>query len=301
VAAVAAVLAGCGGGGGASQGARAAAPATIAATVANATAPALAAGSGCPASRTTTLAGGFLRTPPGARPGRTPLIVLVVPGGLGDPRDGLGVARGAARLGFAVLYPTRPGGGFWTLNRTQGTRDVRRTAALLDRVLAAGCIDRERVSIAGVSNGAGFATRMSCEQPDRFAAVVAIAAGYRALDPCPRDARASFLALHGSADVVVPYDGKKPDRAGSVPRYVARRARRDGCGAAPRTTRPRPRVAQIVYRGCDDGLRVEILRLSGTTHGWPEGPSPFAGHNPSGVSATRELLRFVRHARRPAG
>jgi polyhydroxybutyrate depolymerase len=224
-----------------------------------------------------------------------------VPGGRGDPDDALQVARTAARRGFAVLYPTRPGGGFWTLNRAQGTSDVRRTGALLDRVLAMGCFDDERVSIAGVSNGAGFATRMSCEQPDRFAAVVAIAAGYRALDPCPRDARASFLAIHGSADVVVPYNGKQPDRAGSVRRYVARRARRDGCAAAPSTTRPRPRVAQIVYRGCDDGLRVEILRLSGTTHGWPEGPPPVAGRNPSKVSATRELVRFVAHARRPAG
>jgi polyhydroxybutyrate depolymerase len=131
--------------------------------------------------------------------------------------------------------------------------------------------------------------------------VVAIAAGYRALDPCPRGARASFLAIHGSADAVVPYLGKPPERAGSVPRYVARRAARDGCAPRPRTLRPRPRVVRIVYRGCDDGLRVEILRLAATTHGWPGAPaSAIAGRNPSGVSATRELLRFVAGARRPA-
>ena len=140
---------------------------------------------------------------------------------------------------------------------------------------------------------------MSCEQPTRFAALVAVAAGYRALDPCPPDARTSFLAIHGSADTVVPYNGKKPGREGSVPRYTARRARLNGCDPRPRTTRPRSHVMRIAYRGCDDGLRVELLRLAGTDHGWPGAGPPLPDHNPSGVSATRDLVRFVRTARRP--
>jgi polyhydroxybutyrate depolymerase len=252
----------------------------------------------CSPASAATLQNGFIRMPARARRGRPALIVLVVPGGRGDPRDVLGVARAARRRRIAVLYPTLPTGTFWTLNRAQGTADVRRVGALIDRVVATGCVDPGRVSIAGVSNGAGFATRMSCEQPRRFAAVVAIAAGYRALDPCPRSARMSFLAIHGSADEVVPYNGKKPDRAGSVPRYVARRAQIDGCERTPRMTRPRPRVQHVVHRGCDDGLRVEILRLSGTTHGWPGARQPFGGSNPARVSATRELVRFAGGARR---
>jgi poly(3-hydroxybutyrate) depolymerase len=55
----------------------------------------------------------------------------------------------------------------------------------------------------------------------------------------------------------------------------------------------------VRYRGCDAGLRVERLRLSGTDHGWPGAGPPLPDHNPSGVSATRELLRFVAGARRP--
>lgn len=255
---------------------------------------------GCPAAGLRRIEGGVLRTPPSARRGRTPLIVVVVPGGRGDPDDDLGVGRAATREGFAVLYPTRAGGVFWTLNGAQGTSDVENVTALLDRVQAGGCIDADRISITGVSNGGGFATRMSCELPTRFAAVVPVAAGYRALDPCPTSARASFLAIHGTADTVVPYNGKKPDRAGSVPRYTARRARRNGCDGRPRTTTPRRLVTRVVYRGCAAGLRVEILRLSGTDHGWPGAGPPLPRHNPSGVSATRELLRFVRSARRPA-
>ena len=92
---------------------------------------------------------------------------------------------------------------------------------LLDRTLAGGCFDAKRISITGVSNGAGFAARMACALPGRFAAVVPVAAGYRALDPCPATARASFLDIHGTADTVVPYNGKRrtaPARSRATPR-----------------------------------------------------------------------------------
>jgi polyhydroxybutyrate depolymerase len=249
----------------------------------------------CPPAGRTELDGGVLQVPAGARPGATPLIVVVVPGGRGDRSDRLGVTEAGTRAGFAVLYPTSEDT-FWALNRRQGAGDVDAVSDLLDRALATGCFDGRRISITGVSNGAGFAARMGCELPGRFAAVVPVAAGYRALDACPASARASFLDIHGTADTVVPYNGKRPDRAGSVPRYTARWARRDGCERS-RTTTPRRLVTRVTYSGCDDGLRVERLRLSGTDHGWPGAGPPLPDHNPSGASATRELLRFIGVAR----
>jgi polyhydroxybutyrate depolymerase len=252
----------------------------------------------CPPAGSRTVQDALLRVPAGAKPGKTPLLVVVVPGGDGDRKDRLGLARAAGRAGFAVLYPTTEDG-FWQLNASQGTSDLDAVTALLDRTLAGGCFDPRRISITGVSNGAGFAARLACAQPGRFAAVAPVAAGYRALEPCPADARASFLAIHGSADTVVPYNGKRPDRKGSVPRYTAGWARRDGCASHPRRTRPRQRVLRIAYRDCDDGLHVELLRLSGTDHGWPGAGPPRPDHNPSGVDATAEVLRFVRRARRP--
>ena len=121
------------------------------------------------------------------------------------------------------------------------------------------------------------------------------------MDPCPPSARASFLAIHGTADTVVPFNGKKPDRKGNVPRFTARWARRDGCDATPRQSTPRRLVTRFTYGGCDGARRVQLLRLSGTDHGWPGAGPPLPDHNPSGVSATTEVLRFVRGARREAG
>jgi polyhydroxybutyrate depolymerase len=259
-----------------------------------------AAAPGCPPGGLLEIDGGLLRMPAGARAGATPLIVVVVPGGDGDRDDRLGIGAAATRAGFAVLYPTSRSDGFWTLNHRQGDADVAAVSGLLARTAAIGCFDADRVSITGVSNGAGFAARLACELPGRFAAVVPVAAGYRALDPCPAAARTSLLDIHGTADRVVPYNGKLPDRKGSVPRYTAGAARRAGCSGAPRHSTPRRLVRRTVYRGCAAGLRVEALRLSGTDHGWPGavGPRGRRTPNPSGLSATRELLRFVRAARR---
>ena len=250
----------------------------------------------CPQAGASDVDGGHLRMPAGARPGSTPLIVVLVPGGRGDRADRLGVGAAATKQGFAVLYPTSDDS-FGALDHDQGDADVDAVTGLLDRTAAGGCFDARRISITGVSNGAGFAARMACALPERFAAVVPVAAGYRALDPCPGTARASFLDIHGTADTVVPYNGRKPDRAGSVP-HTARWARRDGCAASPVQSTPRRLVRRVGYRGCDAGLRVEGRRLAGTDPGWPGAGPPLPDHNPSGLSATRELLRVVADARR---
>jgi len=256
----------------------------------------------CASAGLHTVQGGLLRMPANAQVGRTPLLLVVIPGGDGDADDRLGIGRAGNRQGVALLYPTSAGSGFWQLNRAFGTSDVTDVTGLLQRQVATGCFDPSRISITGVSNGAGFTARMGCELPTTFAAVVPVAAGYKALDPCPANARASFLDIHGTADTVVPINGKKPDRKGNVARYTSTWAQRDGCSATPRSSTPRALVTRFTYTGCDGGTRVERVRLTGTDHGWPRtkvtGRLP--SRNPSHFDATTEVLRFIRDARRPA-
>jgi polyhydroxybutyrate depolymerase len=253
----------------------------------------------CPLGGDAKLDGGHLRMPGGAKPSATRLLVAIMSGDDGDADDNLKLAATANAEGIAVLYPTSRDGSIWQLNDAMGVTDVQSVTGLLDQTLASGCFDLHRISIVGLSNGGGFAVRMACKLPGRFAAVVAVSAGYRALDACPRGTRASFLAIHGSADTIVPFNGKKPDRKGNVPNYAARWAHRDGCPQPPVTTYPHPLLTRLVYRGCPDGLRVEVLRLSGTDHGWPGAAPPWPKHNPSGVNANLEVLRFVRDATLP--
>jgi polyhydroxybutyrate depolymerase len=253
----------------------------------------------CPPGGLTIVDNGQLRMPPGAQPRATRLLVAVMSGGDGDADDYLKLGATANHEGIAVLYPTGRAGSIWQISRRFGSSDVQLVVDLLDRVLASGCFDPNRISITGVSNGAGFAVRMACMLPTRFAAVVAVAAGYRALDPCP-GVRASFLAIHGSADTVVPFNGRPPDYEGNVLRYTSDWARRDGCSATPWGYRARRDVTRFVFARCPSGMRVQVLRLEGTDHGWPGATPPFPSRNPSGVNANLEVVRFVRQAARPS-
>jgi polyhydroxybutyrate depolymerase len=261
--------------------------------------PPIAGASACPSAGRHAVDGGRLYVPRGTRSGATPLLVVVLPGGGGDESDRLGLRRSGLARGLALLYPTQRDD-FWTLNHAQGDGDLDSVRGLVDRTLASGCFDTRRVTATGVSNGAGFATRLVCALPERFAGVAPVAAGFRALDPCSARTRASFLAIHGTADTVVPFNGRRPGREGSVPRFTARWARRSGCAGSPRVTHPAPRVSRIAHRGCHDRLTVALIRLSGTTHGWPGASSRrFPQRNPSGFKAAPEVVRFALGVRRP--
>ena len=165
-----------------------------------------------------------------------------------------------------------------------------------------GCFDTNRISITGVSNGAGFTARMGCELPTTFAAVIPVAAGYKALDPCPGPRARRSSTSTGPPTPSCRSTARSPTARATSP---ATRRRGRSATAAPRT-RGRARrgalVTRFTYTGCDGGTRVERVRLTGTDHGWPRtkltGRLPSS--NPSHFDATTEVLRFIRDARRPA-
>ena len=174
--------------------------------------------------------------------------------------------------------------------RHLGTADLDNLRKLLPQAFALACTDR--VFATGVSNGGGFAARVACELDD-VVAIAPVAGGYRALDRCPASRRTSVLEIHGTADHVVPYHGRKPGYAGSVPRYLTGWARRDGCAARPAATRETQIVSHLRYPRCRNGLTVEHLRLAGVDHGWPD--------DSWGLDTNEAVLRFfAAHAERSA-
>ena len=228
------------------------------------------------------------------RRARAPLPLVVAFHGARGTGDGFsgesGLSRSAERHGFAVLYPTAGSSRhFWSLNRAAEPDDIARLRALLPRAVRRACADPSRVYATGVSNGGGFTARVGCELP--IAAIAPVAGGYRALDPCPANARVSVLEIHGDKDGVVPYNGKPPDYKGAVPRYLAGWARRNGCAHAV-TTHAARGITKLRYTGCAAGRAVEHLKLAGTDHGWPGASPPFPRHNPTGLTANEAILRF---------
>jgi polyhydroxybutyrate depolymerase len=204
-----------------------------------------------------------------------------------------GLSATADKYGFAVLYPTAGGRTrFWSLSRSMHPDDVARLRALLPRAEAAACADRARIYATGVSNGGGFAARVGCEMSDTIAAIAPVAGGYKALDPCPDGHRTSVLEIHGDADRVVPYKGRRTDGAGSVAGFLGGWVRRDGCGPRPVIHHPEHNVVQFTHTDCASGYVVEHLLLRGTDHGWPGAKPPYPSRNPSQLEANEETWKF---------
>jgi polyhydroxybutyrate depolymerase len=206
-----------------------------------------------------------------------------------------GLSAFADRNHFIAVYPDavappgkRP---FWTLNGTDRTKpdDVRFVSDLLRRLQRTLCVDSRRVYATGVSNGGGMAARLGCELSARFAAIAPVAGGYRSLDPCRATRPVSVLEIHGTSDPVVPYDGRPPDYAGSVPRFLAGWTARNGCGTQPQSRFVAPGTQRTDWGGCREQTAVQHLRLSGVGHTWPG-----SSGSGSAVSASREVWLFFR-------
>jgi polyhydroxybutyrate depolymerase len=223
--------------------------------------------------------GALLHIPP-----KPPVGLVLAFHGAGGTGDGFagwtGLSDDADAHRFAVLYPDAAKNQFWSLNARMGTTDLDRVRALTAKAEQLACTDK--IFATGVSNGAGFTARAACEL-DSITAIAPVAGGYRALDPCPSTRRVSVLEIHGTADHVVPYKGKKPDFAGAVPKYLSGWAYRDGCTSktAKRETKV---VTHLRYRGCAPGLAVEHLRLKDVDHGWPDAAL--------GLDTNEAVLRF---------
>jgi polyhydroxybutyrate depolymerase len=69
-------------------------------------------------------------------------------------------------------------------------------------------VDPRRVFVVGHSNGGFMAYRMACDHSDVVAAVVSVAgATYDDVSKCSATEPVSVLQVHGSSDIVVPYQG----------------------------------------------------------------------------------------------
>ena len=148
--------------------------------------------------------------------------------------------------------------------------------------------DAQRLYVSGFSNGAIMAYYLACSRPGVYQAVAPIAGSN--LTGCTPPQPISLLHQHSDPDPVVPFDGK-PTVAQilssatfpSVPASVAAWAAADGCPAQPTVSTQAGGVERSVWEPCASGTRVELVRLPGRGHNWPN-KGPYDG--------LQELLAF---------
>ncbi|HEX8906030.1 MAG TPA: PHB depolymerase family esterase [Longimicrobiaceae bacterium] len=251
--------------------------------------------------------------PPGYDGRRALPLVLVFHGGGGNAaqvRAQTGFGELARTAGFIAVYPDGTGrlrdrlltwnvGSCCAYAQAQHVDEVAFVRALLDTLTATLRIDPARVYATGMSNGGMMAYLVGCALGDRFAAIAPVS-GELTVPDCRPPRPVSVLAIHGTADEHIPFNGGVGPRA--LARHDARSVayaidtwrRLDGCPAAP-TVRTAGEVVHTSYAPCSRGTAVELYAIQGGPHAWPGGArsARFLDQPSTALNATRVIWDFL--------
>ncbi len=231
-----------------------------------------------------------------------PMPLVLALHGAGNTPDSFGKAtlldQAASAHRFVVAYPEAErlvwNGGFCcTLGRGAPGADVRFLDRLITDVTAVRRIDTARVYAVGVSAGGIMAYRLACDLPGRIAGVGAVAASMQ-VDDCQPSRPVSVVALHGTGDQLVPYEGGRILGGALRPALPAmtvaeRWASLDRCPGSGES-RAEGIVTTTTWSGCADGTHVRLVTIEGGGHNW------FAkdfGLPNGALDATASILEFL--------
>jgi len=212
--------------------------------------------------------------------------------------------------GFIVVFPQGTGNpAGWDVDPGTGAHpnhDIDFMNAILDKLETHLCVDKSRIYVTGLSDGALFTSLLACTMADRFAAFAPVA-GIVMPVPCRPSHPVAIVAFHGTADPILPFNG---GTAGTTPppinlhgtgypANVQAWAVEDGCNPLPTDTQVTIHVILRSYR-CPTGAAVEFYIVLGGGHAWPgsqlsatTGPSTFE------INATDLIWKFFRQYRLP--
>ena len=154
---------------------------------------------------------------------------------------------------------------------------------LLDLLIEDYCVDASRVYATGMSGGGLFASQLLCVMSDRIAAAVSVAAIHFP-ESCNPDVPVPFMAIHGTEDPTVPFDG---DFTGTrfegeafaqllfstpIPDQFAQFAAAMGCDPDGQRVPTSTDVVTTTYSGCDDGVPLVLYEIVEGGHAWPSSP-----------------------------
>jgi polyhydroxybutyrate depolymerase len=181
---------------------------------------------------------------------------------------------------------------------TLGVDDVGFVAAMLAEIESTYCVDSSRIFASGFSNGGMLSHRLACEMSDTFAAIGAVS-GTIAVADCTPSRPIPVSNFHGTADLIVPYNGGFSGGA-SVPDTINGWITRNGCTTTVTTFDQGDALCET-HGECDAGADVMLCTLEGGGHQWPGGSSS----GPNGIinmdiSASSALLDFFDQHPMPA-
>jgi len=140
--------------------------------------------------------------------------------------------------------------------------DVGFLRELVGRVIEQHPVDADRVYVTGLSNGCAMTQRFVLEASDLVAAGACMAM-VRLVDRPNTYGAVPFMALHGTDDDVVPYDGE--EFPGAL-ENIARWADDNLCEANPETTWSDGDSAALSWLDCANDSEVSLATIAGGGH-----------------------------------
>jgi polyhydroxybutyrate depolymerase len=249
---------------------------------------------------------------PATLPAAAPLVVMMH-GGFGSASQAeksYGWNTEAASGHFLVAYPDgfdkawNAGGGCCGIPAKDGVDDIGFITAMVSAIEHSTGVNAGAVYATGISNGGIMAYDLACHTTV-FAAIGPDSA--TELGGCQDPATLSVIAIHGTADKNIPYDGGEGDGVAhidgpAIPALNASWRQAEDCAAPAVTT---VGVVTTSLAACPGGRAVELVTIAGAGHQWPGGvPNVLAqkllGTDPpsTALNATQVIWQFfAAHAR----
>jgi polyhydroxybutyrate depolymerase len=237
-----------------------------------------------------------------------PLVVVLhgftASGALAEVYTGFG--QKSEQEGFFMVAPDGVGNprgwnsGFLNLTGRREQDDVKFVGALLDKMERDLNVDRDRIYIAGHSNGAMMANLLASRLSDRIAAIGAVAgttglAGGTQRVPDPQGP-VSVILIHGKKDNVVAYDDSSQAfvRTVSAPNSAKWWADQIGAKGPVRTKLNDDNILIDTWENGRNGTRVTLVSIVNGTHDWPGGMTVRGPETLSGISGVDMIWEFFR-------
>ena len=172
----------------------------------------------------------------------------------------------ASAGGFIAAYPYAPQ--CWNDGSGRGPNvdDVGFISRLIDQVSKDFPVDQKRVFIAGISIGALMTYWLACQLSDRIAAIAAVS-GTMPVDDCQPARPVSILAMNGTEDRNIPYEGGGPMNGKPILTVIKAWATRNGCTGEPVQSQSGITKTSL-WSQCKSGAVVRLDTIVGGHHTW---------------------------------